>query len=169
MKKMKNKSIKYCIKILTILAFVSILMPFNYAAADQQCSSGPWGMTCIVGGDGNNNNTSPVYQAPIYTPPPVVATPVVYSTATNPNPTTPTTVVVHKKTTPVVATTACSTTNPNSGNTLAANAVYGSNSFLPSGLIQWILFAIFVLLIVILGRIVFGSKKKYQEAPLKHD
>src|ERR1035437_3593280 len=130
MKNIKNKSIKYGLKILTILAFVLIFAPFNraYAFYSSQCTSSDWGYTCEVGGDGslNNNDNSPVYQAPIYTPPAVTTTPIVYSTATNPNPVTPTTVVVHKKTAPVVtATTTPSTTNPNSGNGLAASAVYG--------------------------------------------
>jgi hypothetical protein len=175
MKHIKNKSIKYGLRILTILAFVLIFAPFNVAHAyySSQCTSGDWGSTCQVGGDGNVNGDSPIYQPPIYTAPPVVATPIVYSTATNPNPVTPTTVVIHHKTTQAVATNTCgattATANPNSGNGLAASAVYGSNSFLPSGLIQWILFAIFILLIVILARHVFGSKKKYQESPLKHD
>lgn len=34
----------------------------------------------------------------------------------------------------------------------ASNAIFGSNSFTPSGLIQWVFFAILVLLIVILVR-----------------
>ena len=62
-----------------------------------------------------------------------------------------------------------SANNPNSGSALASNAIYGSNSFLPSGLIQWILFAIFILLLVILVRRIFGAKEKYQSTPLKHE
>jgi len=50
---------------------------------------------------------------------------------------------------------------------LASNAIFGSTGFLPSGLIQWILFAIIILLIVILSRRVFDAKKKYDEAPMK--
>ncbi|MBI3888805.1 hypothetical protein HY311_03370 [Candidatus Nomurabacteria bacterium] len=60
-------------------------------------------------------------------------------------------------------------TNPDSGNALASNAIFGSNSFLPSGLIQWILFAIFVLIIVILARRIFGAKENYETSPLKHE
>lgn len=53
-------------------------------------------------------------------------------------------------------------------NNLASNAIFGSTgSFFPSGLVQWILFAIIILLIVILARKVFGAKKKYDEAPMK--
>lgn len=63
-------------------------------------------------------------------------------------------------------------TNGNSnGNysNLASNAVFGSNSIYPSGLIQWILFAIIILLIVILVRKIYGGDKKYLSTPLKHD
>lgn len=56
-----------------------------------------------------------------------------------------------------------------SDNNLAANAIFGSNSFTPSGLIQWIFFAIIVLLIVILVRKIFGGKEKYLAIPMKHD
>jgi hypothetical protein len=59
-------------------------------------------------------------------------------------------------------------TNKNSNN-LAATAILGSaNSFLPSGLIQWVFFAIIILLIVIFIRRIFGAKKNYEETPLKH-
>ena len=51
---------------------------------------------------------------------------------------------------------------------LAGNAIFGSNGFMPSGLIQWILFAIVVLLIVILIRKVFGAEERYHATPLKH-
>src|SRR6185369_1177126 len=39
---------------------------------------------------------------------------------------------------------------------LASNALFGANGLFPSGLIQWILFAILILLIVILVRKVYG-------------
>ena len=51
---------------------------------------------------------------------------------------------------------------------LASNAIFGSDSFLPSGIIQWILFAILILIIVILARKIFGAKEDYDEAPMKH-
>jgi hypothetical protein len=57
-------------------------------------------------------------------------------------------------------------TNSKSSN-LAATAIFGSNGFFPSGLIQWVLFAIIILLIVILARRVFGARAKYNEAPMK--
>lgn len=58
--------------------------------------------------------------------------------------------------------------NSNYGS-LASNAIFGSNSFMPSSLIQWIFFAIIVLLIVILVRKVYGADKKYHATPMKHD
>jgi hypothetical protein len=61
--------------------------------------------------------------------------------------------------------------NANNGDNmsnLASNAVFGSNSFLPSGIVQWVLFGIFVLLIVILVRRIFGARDNYHSAPLKH-
>ena len=59
-------------------------------------------------------------------------------------------------------------TNSNASN-LAATAIFGSsNSFLPSGLVQWVLFTILILLIVIFVRRIFGARKKYEETPLKH-
>ncbi|MBI2631099.1 IPT/TIG domain-containing protein [Candidatus Nomurabacteria bacterium] len=52
---------------------------------------------------------------------------------------------------------------------LTSNAVYGSGSFLPSGIIQWILFVIIILLMIILIRKFFGGEQAYHETPLKHD
>lgn len=52
---------------------------------------------------------------------------------------------------------------------LSANAIFGfGDGVLPSGIMQWILFAVCLLIIMILGRKVFGVAKKYHEAPLKH-
>jgi hypothetical protein len=60
------------------------------------------------------------------------------------------------------------TANSN-GNNLASAAILGSNTFLPSGLLQWVLFGIIVMLIIILVRKIFGATDRYHEAPLKHD
>ena len=50
---------------------------------------------------------------------------------------------------------------------VAGNAIFGSNSFMPTGLLQWILFAILILLIVIITRKIFvGDDEKNR--PLKH-
>lgn len=51
---------------------------------------------------------------------------------------------------------------------LAANAVYGNSGFLPSGILQWILTAMLLLVIVILARKVFGKDKQFLSTPLKH-
>jgi hypothetical protein len=56
-----------------------------------------------------------------------------------------------------------------SGKSLASVAIFGSNTFLPSGLTQWVLFGIIILLIVILVRKVFGATDRYHAVPLKHD
>lgn len=67
------------------------------------------------------------------------------------------------------------TTNTTSTNTnnkvsnLASNAIFGTNSFWPSGLIQWIIFAIIILLIIIFVRKVFGAEERYHASPLKHE
>jgi hypothetical protein len=124
--------------------------------------------------------TQPVYpqtyQQPIYYP----ASNVVYSSGTVPA--TKTQVIVRHvysdspnqtntniNSTPTnqPATTVAPATNSNDD--LASNAVFGSNSFLPSGLIQWIFFAIIILLIVVLARKVFGAKEEYHSTPLKHE
>lgn len=69
--------------------------------------------------------------------------------------------------------TSTNTGNVNGANdnysNLASNAIFGSNSFLPSGIVQWVLFAIIILLIVIIVRKVFGAKQNYEESPMKHE
>jgi hypothetical protein len=54
------------------------------------------------------------------------------------------------------------------GNNLAANPLFGSRTFTPSGLIQWIFLAILVLIAVILVRRAYGADKRYHATPLKH-
>ncbi len=55
------------------------------------------------------------------------------------------------------------------GRGLAASVVLGSeNSFLPSGLIQWVLLAIVIVSVIILVRKVFGAREEYDSTPLKH-
>lgn len=51
---------------------------------------------------------------------------------------------------------------------LASSAIFGSNSLVPSGLIQWVLFAIIVLLIIIIVRKVTGATDRYHKSPLKY-
>ena len=61
-------------------------------------------------------------------------------------------------------------TNGGYASNLASNALFGNqNSFLPSGLVGWVMLAIIIMIIVILLRKIFGAEQKYQEAPLKHD
>ncbi|MFA5783206.1 MAG: hypothetical protein WC868_13140 [Bacteroidales bacterium] len=52
-------------------------------------------------------------------------------------------------------------------NGLTANALEGSNSFLPTGLMQWIFLAIVIVAIIFLWRYVF-AEEKYLSEPLKH-
>lgn len=81
--------------------------------------------------------------------------------------------------TPQTSNTTSNTTNNTTNNTttndstdsysgLASNAILGGNNFLPSGLAQWIIFAIIILLIVILVRKIFGARESYDEIPMKH-
>ena len=51
---------------------------------------------------------------------------------------------------------------------LASSVILGSDSFLPSGLLQWILFAILIVLIVIIVRRIMRGEERYHAAPLKH-
>jgi hypothetical protein len=60
-------------------------------------------------------------------------------------------------------------TSTDNSSDLASSAIFGTNSLLPSGLIQWILFAILILVIVILARKIFGGKERYNETPMKHE
>jgi hypothetical protein len=116
----------------------------------------------------------PVYQAPVYNPvytpvyaPAPAPTPIVYSNTVNQKVAVVKTAprIIARATTPAPQVTVSAA--PDNSN-LAANALFGSNGFLPSGLIQWILFAIFILVVVVLARIVFGAKRKYDSTPLKH-
>jgi len=178
MKKINNKIINHGLKVLTILAFVLVFVPFNKASA-------AYGTNIIYQtGDNsysgynnnlyynNNQNTYqlPTYQPPIYTPPPATTpTPIVYSNSVNPNATSATTTpktVAKAKTTNTSNTIATTKSNGTSG--LAASVIYGANSFLPSGLIQWILFGIFILLLIILGRRTLGAREKYLAIPMKY-
>lgn len=183
MKKINKKSMNLGFKILAILAFSLLIIPasafadYSYSFLYGNGSSYNGGSGYNSGGSyygGNNYYNSAYgnsyyqapYQAPIYTPPPAV-TPVVYSNETNH-------VVASRTTAPkTVAKTntvsSASVANSDTVSGLTANTIYGSNSFLPSGLVQWVLFAIFVLVIVILSRLLFGYREKYLSTPLKHE
>ena len=50
---------------------------------------------------------------------------------------------------------------------LTANALVGSNSFMPSGLLQWIFALILIITIILIWRHMYG-KKEYMATPMKH-
>ncbi len=160
MKKINKKSIVSGFKVLSILAFSLLMIP-AFASADAGLNTTfqtPIGYNSNNTGYTNNTYSSistpyqpPVYQAPVVSSSPMVVT---YTPARSPAVT-----VAKANTTPVA--------NPASA--LAATAIFGSNSFLPSGLIQWVLFAILILLIVILVRKILGAEARYHAAPLKHE
>jgi hypothetical protein len=71
-----------------------------------------------------------------------------------------------------VATTSTSDTtttdiNDKYGN-LSANALFGSNSFMPTGLVQWVFSIILIITIILLWRYVHKSEEKYMGEPMKH-
>lgn len=163
MGKINKKSKNYGLRVLAILAFGLIFVPFNISSAAYGTNIND----NSTSGNSYNNTYSyiPVQssQTQVYTPPPA-PTPTVYSDSVNPNAVSSATTA--KKT---AAKTTTTNTNNNSGASLASNAIFGSNSFLPSGLVQWVIFAIIILLIVILTRKVFGMKEGYSKSPMKHD
>lgn len=64
--------------------------------------------------------------------------------------------------------TAKDSESKNSGSELAGNALFGAgNGFLPSNILQWIIFAILILLAVILWRKLWVTEED-KRAPLKH-
>ena len=72
-------------------------------------------------------------------------------------------------------TTTVQNTNQTSGDTsqtqvkdLAAGAIFGSNAFMPSSLLQWIFFAILILLAVVLWRKLYVSDEERHHSTLKH-
>jgi hypothetical protein len=53
---------------------------------------------------------------------------------------------------------------------LVGSTLFGSSDgFMPSSIVEWIFVAILVLIIVILGRKIFGADLRYFAKPLKHD
>ncbi|MFA6324930.1 MAG: hypothetical protein WCX46_01760 [Candidatus Paceibacterota bacterium] len=57
-------------------------------------------------------------------------------------------------------------TSDKSNDSLSANALFGSNGFMPSNIFQWILLFILILLLVMIGRKMVKENKG--EQPLKH-
>jgi hypothetical protein len=165
MKKINNKSINYGLKILTILAFGLIFVPFNKVSAEIPGYVTPYNSTTYTY-PVNNNSYYNSYNTP-------TSPQVVYVPAPAPKTVSAPQTVVYKTTPPAstVATPATETTpsdNSNNTSNLASTAIFGSNSFLPSGLVQWILFGIIILLLVIFVRKIFGARENYDELPMKH-
>jgi len=63
--------------------------------------------------------------------------------------------------------TTVSDINDKYGN-LSANALFGSNSFMPTGLVQWVFSIILIITIILLWRYVHKSEEKYMGEPMKH-
>jgi len=176
MSKINNK----LILILGILAFI-----FGLSLASPVFAAGggtvQYGVTFSP--EYSTQYTNPVqyvYPTPVVTSPTVIpgceGRTTGYSTTTGqscvgnyvaPASTTTTTNTVSKTTNTNKSVATTSDVNPNYGS-LTANALFGSNSFMPSGLIQWIVFAILILLIVFLWRYVHRSEEKYMAEPMKH-
>lgn len=171
MNKINNKIIVFIFALMAVLVFGLITAPTETKAQ-------AYGGNLYFPGSSNYPQTyyqppTQIYyyvepQAPVYVPT-SAPTPIVYSSTTNPNaPKIAPKAVARAKTmeTSKVPTVASKPSNDSSN--LAANAFWGSNSFMPSGIIQWILFAILVLVAVILGRKIYGGKEKYHATPMKH-
>jgi len=151
--------------ILAIFIFGIITIPAK-ASADRSGYVTPYGSTRFNDNIANNNQyynstyyqdyNSTYYQEPVYVPAP---TPIVYLNTTDSN---------TKVTTTETASANTDKATEKSSN-LLANAVFGSNSLMPSGLIQWVFFAILILLVVILFRKIYGGSEKYYAAPMKYD
>ena len=58
--------------------------------------------------------------------------------------------------------------NAQDNTNLASSVILGGNSFLPNGLVQWVLVAILIVGIIVLGRKVFLTREHYDSTPLKH-
>jgi hypothetical protein len=70
-----------------------------------------------------------------------------------------------KKSTPTDTTT--KSDNGTQVKELAAGAIFGYNGFMPSSLLQWLFFFIFILLVVVLWRKLYVSESE-RSTPLKH-
>jgi len=156
--------------LLTILAFAVLFIPAKIEAMTG-------GVNYIYGSPYNTNsvnynqnpynyNQFPVYQPPVqtYYPPTNTQTNYTIPTVDSTRQVAQTTTSTTKNST---ATTAETSQEEDKYKNLAANTIFGEIGFLPSGLFQWILFAILILLIVVLTRRVFSGSKRYHEIPLK--
>ena len=183
MSKINKKSMNYGFKILALLAFSLLIIP-TQASAERPGYVTPYNSTdfnrVYKDPEYNYDYNSPAYYQPYqpfhyaYISPAPAASQTVYSYSANPNGSAGTSSGTVNSSnaantgTGSVNNGAVNNTDDNLSN-LAASAVYGSSDgFLPSGLMQWIMVAIFILLIVILARRIFGMKENYETTPLKH-
>ena len=175
MNKNKNNLIVYSLILLAILAFGVVILPAP-ASADIPGYVTPYNSTSFNGVSQDYNNYN--YYQDSYNPAPANSyipanynysattanTPTIYSSTADTN--TASTVKSTSATTAKAKDTA--ETKPAEDSSLAASVVLGSgDGFMPSGLIQWIVFAILILLITILTRKIFGAEEKYQSTPMK--
>jgi len=166
MKNMNNKSIILAFGILAILAFGAIIIPVEANAQYARYRFNP------------DNEVSNEYARYRFNPD---NTNITYFTESSPEqiyyyqaPANPSTSTTYYNT-PSGSQTINETDNANKSDEqeedysgLAANAVFGGSGFLPSGLVQWILLAIFILIMVIIARRITGARNKYHSLPLKH-
>ena len=154
--------------ILAIFIFGIITIPAK-ASADRSGYVAPYNSTRFDNNIAVNNNPyydPNYYQEPVYIPTPslIYVNPapaqIVYLNTTDSN---------TKITTTETTSTKNTDTATDKNSNLAASAIFGSNSSMPSGLIQWIFFAILILLMVILVRRIYGGSEKYYAAPMKYD
>ena len=186
MNKINNKKITFGLETMAILALATMITPMTASAQYYYGYGAQYGSYSSSQNSRNNpsyeqapyipNNNqnyypnyyqTPIYiSEPIYIPTPAV-TPTVYSNSVNTNATTaPKTVAKAKTTSP--ANTSAAKTKTSADSNLAASAVFASNSFMPSSLLQWIFFAILVLIAVILTRNAIEADKNYHAIPMKH-
>ncbi len=168
--------IYFALGILAILAFGALIMPTRARAYVINGSYVVEDKSSYVNYGYIPPNTYPTPNSTLIN---YSTTPVIYSSGSSTNQTNRTIIyrtVTAKNTSlntnPVNTATTSSNQNSNTVpisdySSLTANAVFGSNSLFPSGLAQWIIFAILVLLVVMLARKIFGADKKYHATPLK--
>jgi hypothetical protein len=168
MMKMKNKSIVDSLAILAIFALAAIAMP-QEVKADRAGYVTPYNSTRMKSVSSNEDDYNTFTgSTSTYNQPSSSGAPTVYSSSTAPKTTA-------KSSTTKTTTVTKKATVEDNGEVLGeeasdatANAIFGTNGFLPSGLIQWIFFAILILLIVILVRKLTGAEDKYHSEPMKH-
>ena len=174
MNKISNQKLNiafYGLQILAILILAIVISPIE---ADARIVAGG-GYVTPYGSTKWNNNISPVnqyYPGYYYYEEPTVNQGYNQPTTTSNNSSTISqTTTVRNNSTGVTETNNSNEEPIRTGedvSNLASSVILGSNSFMPSGLVQWIIFAILILLIVILVRRVLRSNEDYQSTPLKH-